>query len=109
MTDHPCKGLSKACRNAFERIAVNEPPQCKWSVLDKLMAAGLIIEENLVELERAKQVQMRAISIARKINFRHDPPPAASERSDDIDHIAEHLRRHGINIFIGMDLGKSDT
>lgn len=42
MTDHPCKGMTKAQREAFERIAVNESPGCTWPTIDALLKAGLI-------------------------------------------------------------------
>lgn len=42
MTDHPCKGLSRAHRRAFERIAINQFPQAKKMTIDRLLTAGLI-------------------------------------------------------------------
>jgi hypothetical protein len=42
MTDHPCKDMTKAQRDAFERIAINEFPRCKWPTIDALLAAGVI-------------------------------------------------------------------
>lgn len=42
MTDHPCKGMTKAQRKAFERIAINVPPYCKWPTIDALLKAGVI-------------------------------------------------------------------
>jgi hypothetical protein len=42
MTEHPCKGMTKSQREAFERIATNQFPACKWPTLDALMQAGLI-------------------------------------------------------------------
>lgn len=43
MTNHPCQGLSRAARSAFEQIAVNAAPTCTWHEIDELMAAGLIL------------------------------------------------------------------
>ncbi len=40
--DHPCKGLTKAQREAFERIAVNQQPCCKWPTIDALLKAGVV-------------------------------------------------------------------
>lgn len=42
MTEHPCKGMTKAQREAFELIAVNQFPACKWPTIDALLAAGVI-------------------------------------------------------------------
>lgn len=42
MTDHPCKGLSKGARDAFEQIATNQHPRCHWPTLDALTKRGLI-------------------------------------------------------------------
>lgn len=42
MTDHPCKGMTKAQIAAFEQIAINQPPQCKWNTIDALMKAGMV-------------------------------------------------------------------
>lgn len=42
MTDHPCKGMTKAQREAFERIAVNMNPCAMWSTIDALLRAGVI-------------------------------------------------------------------
>lgn len=42
MTDHPCKGLSKAARKAFEAISINQPPRCAQKTLDLLLERGLI-------------------------------------------------------------------
>lgn len=42
MTDHPCKGMTKAQRAAFERIAINQEPRCSAVIIDKLLAAGVI-------------------------------------------------------------------
>ena len=42
MTDHPCKDLTKTQREAFEQIAINQPPQCGWKSIDALLNAGVI-------------------------------------------------------------------
>jgi hypothetical protein len=42
MTDHPCKGLTKTQREAFERIAINQFPRCPQSTLDALLKRGVI-------------------------------------------------------------------
>ena len=42
MTDHPCKGMTRAHRVAFERIAINEPPMAGHKVLKALRDAGLV-------------------------------------------------------------------
>lgn len=42
MTDHPCKGMTKPQIEAFERIAINQPPQCEWKSIDALLRAGVI-------------------------------------------------------------------
>lgn len=42
MTDHPCKGMTKAQTDAFERIAINAPPGCAWPTIDALLKAGVI-------------------------------------------------------------------
>jgi hypothetical protein len=42
MTEHPCKGLTKAQRDAFEAVAVNQVPNCKWDTIDALLKAGVI-------------------------------------------------------------------
>jgi hypothetical protein len=39
---HPCHGLSPAMREAFERIAINLPPQAPLRTLDALQRRGLI-------------------------------------------------------------------
>lgn len=51
MAEHPCKGLTKAQREAFERIAVNQPPACKWDTIDALLKAG-VIERGPDEMRR---------------------------------------------------------
>lgn len=42
MVDHPCKGLTKAQREAFERVATNQHPGCAWPTIDVLLKAGVI-------------------------------------------------------------------
>ena len=42
MTDHPCKGMTRAQREAFERIAVNQHPQATHKTLLALREKGLI-------------------------------------------------------------------
>lgn len=42
MTDHPCKGRTKAQREAFEMIAINQHPRCQQSTIDALLQAGLV-------------------------------------------------------------------
>lgn len=42
MTDHPCKRLTRAQREAFERVAIYQPPNCKWETIDALLRAGVI-------------------------------------------------------------------
>jgi hypothetical protein len=51
MTDHPCKGMSNAQREAFERIAINQTPQCKWATIDALIKAG-VVERGTPEMRR---------------------------------------------------------
>lgn len=34
MAEHPCKNMTKAQREAFERIAVNQQPDCTWPTID---------------------------------------------------------------------------
>lgn len=41
-TKHPCAGMTKAQREAFERIAINEPPRSTHKVLKALREAELI-------------------------------------------------------------------
>jgi hypothetical protein len=43
MIEHPCKGMTKAQIDAFERIAVNDAPNCTWPVIDALLARGVIV------------------------------------------------------------------
>ena len=45
MTDHPCKGMTRAAINAFEAIAVNQRPHCSKATLQKLVDRGLIVKE----------------------------------------------------------------
>ena len=42
MTDHPCKGLTKAQREAFERLAIGLSLGCTWPTIDALTEAGVI-------------------------------------------------------------------
>lgn len=42
MTDHPCKGLTRAQIEAFEQIAINQPPQSGWKTIEALLAYGVI-------------------------------------------------------------------
>lgn len=42
MTDHPCKGMTKAQIAAFEAIAINQTPQNGWNSIDKLIERGVI-------------------------------------------------------------------
>ncbi len=42
MTDHPCKDLTQAQRDAFEQIAINQPPRCGWKSIDALVKAGVV-------------------------------------------------------------------
>lgn len=41
-TLHPCQGMTKAQREAFELIAINQNPRCKWPTIDALLKAGVI-------------------------------------------------------------------
>lgn len=42
MTDHPCKGRPRTQIDAFERIAINQPPVCSPTAIKALLDAGLI-------------------------------------------------------------------
>lgn len=42
MTNHPCKGMSRAQVRAFERIAINSPPNAKPETIKYLLARGKI-------------------------------------------------------------------
>ena len=42
MTDHQCKGMTKAQREAFERIATNQFPACSWETIAVLVNAGVV-------------------------------------------------------------------
>lgn len=42
MTNHPCKGMSKAARRAFERIAVSAPPFAAKATIKALIDRSLI-------------------------------------------------------------------
>ena len=48
MTDHPCKGMTKAQRAAFERIAVNQSHGANHKTLLALRGAGLVDYKNRV-------------------------------------------------------------
>jgi hypothetical protein len=39
---HPCAGRSQAAVEAFERIAVSQPPMCSPQTIQALLRAGLI-------------------------------------------------------------------
>lgn len=39
---HPCHNMTKAQREAFEQIAINQTPQCKWPTIDALLKRGVI-------------------------------------------------------------------
>ena len=41
-TKHPCAGITKVQRAAFERIAINEPPRAWGKTIDRLLERGLI-------------------------------------------------------------------
>jgi hypothetical protein len=51
MTDHPCRGLSRAQISAFEAIAINRLPNCSKRTIEKLLAHGAIAtqERNIRE------------------------------------------------------------
>ena len=42
MTDHPCKGMTKRQREAFEAIAISQPPMATHKTLMALRKRGLI-------------------------------------------------------------------
>lgn len=42
MTDHPCKGLTRAQADVFEQIAMNSFPGCRYGTIQKLLDRGLI-------------------------------------------------------------------
>lgn len=46
MADHPCAGMTKTQRLAFERIAINQPHGATHKTLLALRSAGLIDYEN---------------------------------------------------------------
>lgn len=39
---HPCSGMTRAQVEAFERVAINQPPACRWDTIDALLKAGVI-------------------------------------------------------------------
>ena len=51
MTTHPCKGMTRAQIAAFEQIAINQQPLCKWVTIDALLNAG-VIERGEDEIRR---------------------------------------------------------
>ena len=42
MTDHPCKGMTKAQIACFERLAISQPPYAGDKTLKALLARGVI-------------------------------------------------------------------
>jgi hypothetical protein len=42
VTDHPCKGLPRAARHAFEVLTIGQQPQCTPKTLVLLLERGLI-------------------------------------------------------------------
>ncbi|MCK1453654.1 MULTISPECIES: hypothetical protein [unclassified Bradyrhizobium] len=46
MTDHPCKGMTRAATLAFEAIAINQIPRCSKATLQKLIDCGLIVRQD---------------------------------------------------------------
>lgn len=46
MTEHPCKGLTRAETAAFEAIAINLIPSCSKATLQKLLDRGLIVRQS---------------------------------------------------------------
>jgi hypothetical protein len=42
---HPCHGLSRAERNAFEAIAINLKPKCSARTIQRLLERGLIAKQ----------------------------------------------------------------
>jgi hypothetical protein len=48
MTDHPCKGMTKRQREAFEQIAISQPPRATHKTLVALRERGLIDYEDEV-------------------------------------------------------------
>lgn len=49
MTDHPCKGMTKAQIACFERIAISQPPYAGDRTIKALLARGLIVGVNRSE------------------------------------------------------------
>lgn len=43
LTEHPCKGMTREQIEAFERIAISEPPACTKQTLDALIKAGKVV------------------------------------------------------------------
>ncbi|MET4842662.1 hypothetical protein [Bradyrhizobium japonicum] len=46
MTDHPCKGMTRAATRAFEAVAINQVPRCSKATLQVLIDRGLIVRQN---------------------------------------------------------------
>lgn len=42
MSEHPCKGMNRAQREAFEMIAVSQHPRCKPQTIAALLARGVV-------------------------------------------------------------------
>src|ERR1700760_4914775 len=49
MTDHPCKGLTRAQIDAFEQIAMNSFPGCTYGTIQKLLDRGLVAPRKRLE------------------------------------------------------------
>jgi hypothetical protein len=45
MSEHPCEGMTKAEIAAFEAIAINLRPNCSKKTIEKLLARGVIANE----------------------------------------------------------------
>lgn len=58
MTDHPCKGMTKAQRETFERLAINQPPYASERTLKALLARG-VIEHGPPKIVRDKMGSFR--------------------------------------------------
>ena len=56
MTDHPCKGMTKAQIRTFERIALSQPPAATARTIDALLQKGLIerFKKPLIHADPAK-------------------------------------------------------
>ena len=42
MTEHPCRGMTRAEIAAFEAIAINRSPHCSKRTFEKLLSRGVI-------------------------------------------------------------------